>query len=194
MLRRVPNLAQQAFLITGLKRLEPQRSMIRSREGLHPLDQLPQIGVSAFSEHYWIDVERLSQRQKSSGHISPGCRLLAWNDFRLVPINHAAPPIPLLMLESIHFFGIQGWQSTDDSLPSQIIFFRTVPHVGRHGIVAAINAKLFAASLLDQLARIPETDCQKLHEAGRIDPLPGIILLLRAPLDEAGPTGQRGQL
>src|SRR6185503_13550959 len=98
------------------------------------------------------------------------------------------------MRQPVDFLSIEGGQSACDALPPQIVLFGMVAHVSRHRLVPPFNAEFFAASLLNQFTRIPETNSEKLHETDRIGLLPGIIPFLRSPLNKAGPAGQRGQL
>ena len=115
-------------------------------------------------------------------------RLLAWDDFHLVPFDHMAPAVAFLVMQPIDFFGIERRQAAGDPLSSQIIFFGRIPHVGDDRIVAALDAEFFTARLLNQLTGVPKTNGQELQEIGRIGLLPGIVPLFPAPLDETGPT------
>src|SRR6266850_7562136 len=58
----------------------------------------------------------------------------------------------------------------------------------------SVDAQLLLAGLLNQLARIPETDREVFHQTNRIDLLPRVFSLFRAPLDESSPARQRRQL
>ena len=151
--------------------------MIGLRERFHPLDELPEIVGRRVGEDEGIDAERFRQRQQSLGHITPGCRLLAWDNFRLVPFEHVAPAVAFLVTQPIDFLGIEGRQAAGDALPSQIIFFRRIPHVGDDGVVAAVDAELFSAGLLNQFAGIPKTDGEEFQETGRVGLLPRVVPL-----------------
>ena len=107
---------------------------------------------------------------------------------------HASPAVAFVVPQPIHFFGIQRRQSAGDPLSPQIIFVGMLAHVGDDGVVAPLDAEFFAAGFLNQLAGVPEADGEKFHETDRVGLLPGIVPFFRAPLDEAGPAGQRGQL
>ena len=67
-------------------------------------------------------------------------------------------------------------------------------HIGCHRLVLSVDAQLLPAGLLNQLARIPETDREVLHQTDRIGLLPRVFSFFRAPLDESGPARQRRQL
>ena len=101
-----PQLLEQAFLITGFKRLQPQRSMVRFRERFDPIGDLFEMLRRRVGEDEGIDAERFRQRRQSPGHITPGCRLLAWDHFRLVPFEHIAPAVAFLVTQPIDFFGV----------------------------------------------------------------------------------------
>src|SRR6266513_211671 len=58
------------------------------------------------------------------------------------------------------------------------------PHIVRDCLVLSVDAQLLLAGLLNQLARIPETDREVFHQANRIGLLPRVCSLFRAPLDQ----------
>ena len=163
--------------------------MVRLREGFDPVEQLFQVGGSTFGQQCRLDLQCVSERQQPPGCASPGRHHLAWHDLGPIAFDHGAPAVSFLMPNPINFLGIKRRQATGDSLASQIILFRMVLHVGTDGVIPAFDTKFVSAGLVNQFSRVPKANGEELHEARRIRPLPGIVPLLFAPLDKAGPAG-----
>jgi hypothetical protein len=53
---------------------------------------------------------------------------------------------------------------------------------------------LFLTDASNELALVPETDREILHEIDWIGALPIVLGLIRAPFDKAGPAGQGGKM
>lgn len=98
------------------------------------------------------------------------------------------------MRQSIDFLGVERRKAACHALTSQVILLRMHLHVRRHGIISALYAQFLAAGLVNQLPCVPEADGEKLDETDGVGLLPGIIPLLRPPLNETGPARQCGQL
>ena len=181
-------------MVLGFICLQPDGPMGRFGKGVHPVEQLFQIGGSAFREQRRVDLQRMGERQQPFGRTSSRRGRLAWNDLQAVTFGDRVPAVLFLMPKPVDLLGIQRGQPAGDPLAPQIILLRMVADVGADRIIPAVNAQFLSTRLVDQFLRVPKADGEKLHEPRRICPLPGIVPFFTAPLDEAGPARKRGEL
>src|SRR4030095_13126155 len=65
---------------------------------------------------------------------------------------------------------------------------------GRERIEVGVDTENFLASALNEFAFVPKARGRVLHEVDGVGALPFVFALIGAPLDEAGPAGQRCQM
>ena len=91
--------SEQLILIPCLEGLEPDRAMVRLREGFHPIDELLQIGRRTVQQASRIDVQRPGERAQPLGRAVPSRSFLARNDLRPVAVDQLFPAVSLLMMQ-----------------------------------------------------------------------------------------------
>ena len=79
------------FVVSGFKGIEPDRSMIRLGEVLHPLHQLCKIFRRAFEEDGRNNLQRSCQRNEAARRAHPSRFIAGWPGFYLQAIRERLP-------------------------------------------------------------------------------------------------------